>query len=103
MKNDTEAQRELDIRLGQAHEGRAPTSAARQVRFEDLAAGLESEYKAAARKSGGTLKWRLRNLKHYFGGRHALSITASDVRDYIGRRLEKGASPSTVCAPSLPS
>ena len=38
------------------------------------------------------------NLKRHFGGRHALSITASDVRDYIGQRLEKGASPSTVRA-----
>ena len=95
-RNDTEAQRELEIRLGQALEGRAPTAGARQLRFEDLAAGLESEYKAQARKSGDTLKWRLGNLKQHFGGRHALSITAADVREYIGRRLEKGASPSTV-------
>jgi hypothetical protein len=58
-RNNTEAQRELDIRVGQALEGRAPTTGARQLRFEDLAAGLESEYKAQARKSGDTLKWRL--------------------------------------------
>jgi integrase len=97
-RNDTEAQRELDIRLGQALEGRAPTSAARQLRFEDLADGLESEYRARGRKSGDTLKWRLGNLKGHFGGRHALSITTSDVHDYIGQRLADGASPSTVRA-----
>lgn len=97
-KNDTEAQRELDIRLGQALEGRAPTSASRQLRFEDLAAGLESEYKARGRKSGDTLKWRLGNLKRRFGGRHAVSITTSDVHAYIGQRSDEGASPSTVRA-----
>jgi integrase len=97
-RNDTEAQRELDIRLGQALEGRAPTAGARQLRFEDLAAGLESDYKAQGRKSSDTLKWRLGNLKQHFGGRHALSIAAADIRDYIGQRVEKGASSSTIRA-----
>ena len=95
-RNESEARRELEIRVAQALEGRAPTATARQLRFEDLAAGLESENNAQARKSRDTLKWRLGNLKQHFGGRHALSITAADVREYIGRRLEKGASPSTV-------
>jgi integrase len=97
-KNDTEAHRELDIRVGQALEGRAPTTAARQLRFEDLATGLESEYRAQGRKSADTLKSRLENLKRHFGGRHALSITTSHVHDYIGQRLAEGASPSTVRA-----
>src|SRR6516165_1841401 len=94
-RNDTEAQRELDIRLGQALEGRAPTAGARQLRFEDLAAGRESDYKAQGRKSSDTLKWRLGNLKRHCGGRHALSIAAAETRDYTGQRAEKGASSST--------
>ncbi len=98
VKTDSEAQRELEIRIGQALERRSPTSSARRLRFEDLAGDLEKEYKAKGRRSPDTLKYRLARLKRYFGGRLAVSITTADIHGYIGQRLDDGAAPGTVRA-----
>ncbi len=62
-QTESEAQRELGIRIGQALEGRAPTAVARKLRINDLAADLEAEYKAKGRRRPETLKCRLAHLK----------------------------------------
>jgi integrase len=95
---ERQARRELEIRTGQALEGRAPTAGARRLRIKDLAADLEAEYKAKGRRSVETLKYRLAHLKRFFGQRHGLSITTADVHKYIADRVEDGASTSTVRA-----
>lgn len=98
VKNESDAIRELKIREGREADPRKPAWARDPLTFDDLAADLENEYKARGRRSADTLKWRTQNLKRYFGGRQAASITASDVREYTAQRLADGASPSTIRA-----
>lgn len=95
-KTESEARRELEIRIGQALEGRAPSATARHLRIADLTADLEAEYKAKGRRSLKTLQHRVAHLKRFFGERPALSITTADVHKYIADRLEDGVSTSTV-------
>jgi integrase len=95
-RNDTEAQRELDIRVGQALEGRAPSAAARRLQFDDLAADLQNEWKTAGRRDLKSLPSRTAHLKRFFAGRPALGITTADVRAYTVARQAEGAANGTI-------
>ena len=97
-KNRTEATNLLKVREGQAAEGRLSPVSARRLRYDDLASDLVKDYELRGNRSAETLAARLTNLKGYFSGRLAGSITTADVEAYTERRLADGASSSTVRA-----
>lgn len=93
---ESQARRELEIRVGQALEGRAPTAAARQLRVEDLAADLEQDWKITGKRDLKSLPGRIAHLKDFFGGRPACTVTTADVRKYAAQRQAQGAANGTI-------
>ena len=67
-----------------------------RVMFEDLAKGIERDYKLRGLRSMRAAKGRMVHLKKAFGDVRALDITPDRVRDYQAHRRAEDASPATV-------
>lgn len=63
-----------------------------RVTFEDLLDGVVDEYKANGRKSLDKVLCRGRHLAKSFAGWRAQDITVTELRAFIARRQEEGAS-----------
>jgi integrase len=96
VKTESEARRELEIRVGRALEGRSPTASARRLRIKDLAGDLERDWKITGRHDLKSLPARMEHLKHFFDRKPACEMTTADVRGYITHRQEEGAASGTI-------
>jgi integrase len=67
-----------------------------RVMFEDLARGIERDYKLRGLRSVRAANGRMKHLKKHFAGMRALDITSDRIRDYQADRRDEGASPATV-------
>jgi integrase len=90
------ARKLLNTRLGEVGSGRLVSPDAERVTFEDLEKGLLTDYSVRGRRSlqrdaAGELKGRLASalahLRGTFGGRRAVDITSSSIREYEVARL----------------
>lgn len=90
-KDRAEARRILQAKLGQRAEDRLIVGADR-VTFEDLIRGVENEYRANERKTLDKVQCRAKHLAKSFAGWRALDIKVTDLRAYIAKRQEEGAS-----------
>jgi integrase len=92
----SDAQALLQEQLGLASQGKIGGPNDDQVTFEDLVAGIESDYRLKSRKSSDRLKNSLDHLRDAFGLDKAVEISTTRVQRYIATRMEEGAAPSTV-------
>ncbi len=90
------ARKLLRKRLGEIAAGRWIAPDAERTTFEDLASGLEENYKVNARRSLGRAKAALAHLRDVFGLARAVEITPDRLDRYVNLRMEAGASRATV-------
>lgn len=67
-----------------------------KLTFDDLAAGIENDYKVNGKRTLADLSYRIAHLKVSFGLDRAIDITTDRARAYQRRRLEEGAAPATI-------
>jgi integrase len=93
----TVADRLLKQREGSIAEGKMPGVYADRVRFEELVADLLNDYNVNGKRSAAKAEQRVRlHLEPFFRSMRATQITTANVRAYITRRLNEGASNATV-------
>jgi hypothetical protein len=97
-ESKTEAQRELNKRMGDVARGVPVTSKVGRVKFDELIENLCNEYQANGRRSLDVLRIRCnKHLLPFFGGRRAATITTADVNRYVVKRqTEQKASNGTI-------
>ena len=96
-ESKTEAQRELNKRMGDVARGVPVTSKVGRVKFDELIENLCSEYRANGRRSIRDLVIRCnKHLLPFFGGRRASTITTADINRYKVKRQTEGASNGTI-------
>jgi len=83
------ARDKLDAKMGQRAENRLLIA---KVTFEELIAGVETDYRTNGRKSLDKVGFRSKHLAKSFKGWKAKDITAVEVREFIARRQREGAS-----------
>lgn len=88
----------LKRRLAEIHSGSYVGAAEKRLRFDDLQAMLEADYRQHERRSLVTLRFRFRNLRAFFGLDRAHQITAARINDYREARLAAGAARATIDA-----
>ena len=90
---ETVARRMLRLREGDVERGIPVTPKLGRLTFEEAAADIQTEYRVNGRRSLAHLERRIRlHLQPVFGGRRLATITPADVRTFITRRQEAGAS-----------
>ncbi|MDR3566672.1 MAG: site-specific integrase [Syntrophobacteraceae bacterium] len=77
-------------------QGKTPNLEAKRVRFDDLAADLLSDYCINERKSLERAEISVKHLNGLFGGKRALDITTSKIREYVEARLQDSAAKATI-------
>ncbi len=83
----------LKSREGDVAKGIPISAKIGQLRFEDAAADVVTDYRTNGKKSLPDVERRItKHLKPYFGGRRMATITTADVRAFIDRRQQAGAS-----------
>ena len=94
----TEAERELNKRMGDVARGVPVTSKVGRVKFDELIVNLCNEYQANGRRSLDVLRIRCnKHLLPFFAGRRAATITTADINRYVVKRqTEQGASNGTI-------
>lgn len=92
-----DAERLLKTREGDVARGVPITPKIGQLRYEEAAADVLTDYRVNGRRSLPDAERRHRkHLNPFFGGRRMASISTPDVRTYISRRLDAGASPGEI-------
>lgn len=91
-----EAVKLLRKRHAEMGSGRLIGPDAERTTFEDLAAGLESNYEVNERRSLGRARAALAHLRGVFGLARAVEITPDQLDRYVTTRTEAGASRATV-------
>ena len=87
----------LKIREGDVAKGLPITAKIGQLRFEDAAADVLTDYRTNGKKTLADVTRRIdKHLSPFFGGRRMATITTSDVRAYIDRRQKDGASNGSI-------
>ena len=94
--SETVAIRLLKKRIGETGIGKLVTPDVSRKTFEDLAAGLERDYRNNARRSANRIVGALKHLREFFGMWKALDITRDAVERYKDERLTAGAANATV-------
>ena len=93
----TEAQRELNKRIGDLARGVPVTSKVGRVKFDELIENLCNEYQANNRRSLDVLRIRCnKHLLPFFGGRRAAAITTADITRYVVKRQAEEGSNGTI-------
>ena len=78
-----DGERLLRIREGDIAKGLPVTAKTGQLRFDEAAADVVSDYRVNGKKTLGQLERRIRlHLEPFFGGRRMASITSADARAY---------------------
>lgn len=84
----------LRARLVGLDRGELPTTD--RATWEQLVAGIRTDYRAHGRRSAARLEVSLKHLDGAFGGLHAAAITADRVSAYVTMRLDEGAARASV-------
>ena len=83
-----DAERLLRIREGAIAQGVPVSAKLGQLRFDEAAATVVTDYKINGRRSLRDVEHRIRlHLEPYFGGHRMASITTADIRAYSAQRL----------------
>jgi integrase len=93
---ESDAKRLLKLREGQISEGKFPGLRVEKVRFDELAEDLLNDYKMNGKKSLDRVELSLKHLRKTFEGIRAVDITTDQIKAYIVRRQEEGASNGTI-------
>ena len=94
---ESDAKRLLRLREGDIARGVPITPKVGRVKFDELADDVVNDYLINGRRSLRQLEIRFRlHLLPFFGGRRAAGITTSDIRKFIAKRQEAGASNATI-------
>ena len=92
-----DGERLLRIREGDIAKGLPVTAKTGQLRFDEAAADVVSDYRVNGKKTLGQLERRIRlHLEPFFGGRWMASITSADARAYSAARQAEGAANATI-------
>ncbi|OPY65970.1 MAG: site-specific tyrosine recombinase XerD [Syntrophorhabdus sp. PtaU1.Bin050] len=94
-KKRSDAEHRLRIREGEIEMGTFAGPQIEKTTWEDLAKGLENDYKINGYKSYRRLTLSLSHL-NYFKGWLAKNITTDHIKTYIVKRQEAGASNATI-------
>ncbi len=87
-KNETVARRMLRAREGDVERGIPIDPKVGRVTFHEAAADMLNDYKANRKKTYVDAKRRIdKHLAPFFGNKRMSSITTSDIRAYIAKRL----------------
>ena len=90
---ESDAKRLLRLREGDIARGIPVAPRVGRVKFDELAEDVVNDYKINQKRSLRHLEIRLnKHLRPFFGGRRAAAITTADIRKFIARRQEVGAS-----------
>ncbi len=90
---ESDAKRLLRIREGDIARGIPVAPRVGRVKFDELADDVINDYKINKKRSLRHLEIRLnKHLIPFFGGRRAAAITTADIRKFVARRQEAGAS-----------
>lgn len=92
----TEAERLLKLREGQIQQGTFTGLSINKVTFDDLCADLVTDYKMNGRRSLRRTMLSIRHLKTYFEGWKIKSITSDQIKTYIVKRQEEGATNASI-------
>jgi integrase len=97
-ESKTEAQRELNKRMGDVARGVPVTSKVGRVKFKELIENVCNEYQANGRRSIYYLRIRCnKHLLPFFGERRASTITPADINRYVVKRqTEEEAANGTI-------
>ena len=93
---ETEAKRFLKEREGAVATGRPILPRADKVLFEELAQDLLYDYRVNGKRSIENAERNVSHLAEAFTGRRVVNITTTDIRAYIERRQQAGASNATI-------
>ena len=94
---ESDAKRLLRLREGDIARGVPITPKVGRMKFDELADDVVNDYLINGRRSLKQLEIRFRlHLLPFFGGKRAAAITTSDIRKFIAKRQEAGASNATV-------
>lgn len=92
-----DAERLLRIREGDIARGVPVSAKVGQLRFEEAAADVVTDYRANQKRSLRDLETRIRlHLVPFFGGRRMGNIATSDARAYVAQRQAAGAANATI-------
>ena len=94
--DENDATKLLKKRYGEIVSRRFVGPQEERMMFEDLAKGIERDYKVRGLRSTRAAAGRMLHLKKAFGVTRALDITPDRVRSYQADRLDEKASPATV-------
>ncbi len=93
---DKEAKRFLKLREGDVAQGRLIIPRVERIRFEDLAEDYLNDYRANGRRSLPKAKRNVRHLAKFFAGCRAVNISTANIRAFITRRQQDGASNASI-------
>jgi hypothetical protein len=95
--NKAEARRLLQATIGQIAEGHYTGPLADRATFEELAEGLFTDYQVNGKKDLRCVRIKVnKHLAPFFAGKTAHGITTADVKTFIKKRQEEGASNAEV-------
>ena len=94
--NESYAKKLLKLREGEITQGKIPSLKVEKIRFEELAEDLLNDYKVNGRKSLERANRSVKYLGMFFEGTRAVDITTDQIKVYIAKRLEEGASNASV-------
>lgn len=86
----------LAKREGEIAEGKIPGITFEKVKYDDLSADFLTDYRINQKKSMERAGISAAHLKKFFGGFRVPEITTSKIKEYIEKRMEAGASNSTI-------
>lgn len=87
----------LKVREGDIAKGLPVTARVGQLRFDEAAADVVTDYTVNGKRSLPSVKRRIKlHLEPFFGGRRMTSITTADARRYASSRQEAGAANATI-------
>ena len=93
----TEAETLLKLREGDVAKGLPVSAKIGQLRFDEAAEDLLTDYRVNAKRALGHVERRVRKaLKPWFGGRRMASITTADIRAYVAQRQADEAANATI-------
>jgi len=85
-EKESDAVRLLNLRRGDIARGVHVTPRIGRVKIDELLEDVASDYQMNGKRSAKDLKFRLKHLLPFFGGRKAADITTADIRRYIVSR-----------------
>src|SRR5215472_2398561 len=92
----SEARRLLKKREGEVADGRFRGLRVERTKFEELAEDLKTDYRVNKKKTLRRVEELIAHLKQTFGGRRAIDITSQEVKAYVNKRQQEGASNATI-------